>query len=160
LTRRCCRPPLPADKLAATRVVTQSNCVKVILKLQEKFWPDDLWDVVCADSFIPEVWLTPAAAVLKGKPMKEYYMVGFIGGERASRLAALPPAEVARKMCLQLDAMFGSAARPHPASQACKGFVVQDWSQESLAKGAYSHPSLGAYGVRDALTTPVGNAIY
>jgi len=28
---------------------------------------------------------------------------------------------------------------------------VQDWSKEPLAKGAYSHPSLGAYGKRDAL---------
>ena len=90
------------------------------------------------------VYASPVfAEVLKGKPLKEYYMVGFVGGERATRLATLPHAEVARKMCLQLDAMFGSVENPHPASQACTGFLVQDWSKEPLAKGAYSHPSLG-----------------
>ena len=145
------KPPLPADKVQAAAVVQQSNCVKVILRLKEVFWPADCWDVVCSDSLIPEIWLTPAAQVLKGIPMKEYYMVGFVAGERATRLAALPADELARKMCLQLDAIFGSPQNPTPCSIACTGFLVQDWSKEPLAKGAYSHPSLGAYGKRDAL---------
>lgn len=154
------KPPLPADKVEATTVVQQSNCVKVILRLKEAFWPADCWDVVCSDSLIPEIWLTPAAEVLKGKPMKEYYMVGFVGGERGTRLAALPADELARKMCLQLDAMFGSAQNPTPCTKACTGFLVQDWSKEPLAKGAYSHPSLGAYGKRDALSTAAGQLYF
>jgi monoamine oxidase len=102
----------------AAAVVQQSNCVKVILRLKEVFWPADFWDVVCSDSLIPEIWLTPAAQVLKGIPMKEYYMVGFVAGERATRLAALPADELARKMCLQLDAIFGSPQNPAPCSKA------------------------------------------
>ena len=153
-------PPLAQDKADAARVVSQSNCVKVILRLKRNFWPADCWDVVCADSFMPEVWLTPAADVLKGKPMKEYFMVGFVAGERASRVMALSREEIARKMCLQLDAMFGSPDNPTPATQACTGFLVQDWSQEALAKGAYSHPTLGAHGKRQALTRPMGNVFF
>ena len=38
--------------------------------------------------------------------------------ERATRLAALPADELARKMCLQLDAIFGSAQNPTPCSKA------------------------------------------
>ena len=154
------KPPLPREKTAAAGVVTQSNCVKVILRLNDRFWPEDCWDVVCADSFMPEVWLTPAAAVLKGSPMSEYYMVGFVAGDRATRIMQLPEAEIARKMCLQLDAMFGSVNKPAPASAACTGFIVQDWSTEALAKGAYSHPSLGAHGMRSALSTPVGGLFF
>ena len=75
-------------------------------------------------------------------------------------LAALPAEELARKMCLQLDAMFGSAQNANPCSKACTGFLVQDWSKEPLAKGAYSHPSLGAYGKRDALSTAAGQLYF
>lgn len=154
------KPPLTLDKQEAANIVVQSNCVKVILRLTKRFWPDDCWDIVCSDSFLPELWLTPAAQVLKGTPMKEYYMVGFVGGERATRIMNLSHAEIARKMCLQLDAIFGSTLDPHPASKACAGFLVQDWSKEPFAKGAYSHPSLGAYGKRDALSTPMGNVFF
>jgi hypothetical protein len=33
-------------KVEAIKTVKQSNCVKVILKLQNKFWPDDCWNIV------------------------------------------------------------------------------------------------------------------
>ena len=33
-------------KVDAIKTVKQSNCIKVILKLQNKFWPDDCWNIV------------------------------------------------------------------------------------------------------------------
>jgi monoamine oxidase len=54
-------------------------------------------------------------------------------------------------MLTQLDAMFGTAAEPRPASSACDGFLVKDWSAHPRTYGAYSHPTLGAAGQRSAL---------
>jgi hypothetical protein len=54
-------------------------------------------------------------------------------------------------MLTQLDAMFGTAAEPRPASSACDGFLVKDWNAHPRTYGAYSHPTLGAAGQRSAL---------
>ena len=51
-------------------------------------------------------------------------------------------------MLTQLDAMFGTAAEPRPASSACDGFLIKDWSAHPRTYGAYSHPTLGAAGQR------------
>merc|ERR1719331_530803 len=75
-------------------------------------------------------------------------MVGFVAGARAERVARLPEAEIARKMLLQLDAMFGTAERPHPASDACEGYLVKNWRTHPRTHGAYSHPTLHAGGAQ------------
>ncbi|EKX31703.1 hypothetical protein GUITHDRAFT_122115 [Guillardia theta CCMP2712] len=153
-------PPLPALKAEATKLVKMGNAMKVILRVKTQFWPDDLWDVVCSDSLIPEFWLTPPAQALKRAKMPEYYIVGFVSGDRASRLAKLPHAEIARKMMLQLDAIFGSSSDPNPATRACTGFLVKDWAQERLARGAYTFPSPDALGKREALASPIDSRIF
>eukprot|EP00966_Prymnesium_polylepis_P275354 6361776-Prymnesium_polylepis.1 len=45
-----------------------------------------------------------------------YTMVGFVAGERSRRVGKLPHDEIARRTLLQLDAMFGTADDPAPAS--------------------------------------------
>ena len=181
-------PPLPEGKQAAAGKIKIGNAVKAVCRLDTKFWPDDLWDVVCSDSFMPELWLTPAADVLKsaaqGKPMKHYFMVGFVSGERADRVMQLPKEEVKRLMLLQLDAIFGTKGNPHPASSSCSGFMVQDWGKSHFFRGAppptvashdarseprqtssprvgaYTYPSPGAFGERGVLGAPVGGKLF
>jgi monoamine oxidase len=157
-------PPLPEGKQAAAGKIKIGNAVKAVCRLDTKFWPDDLWDVVCSDSFMPELWLTPAADVLKsaaqGKPMKHYFMVGFVSGERADRVMQLPKEEVKRLMLLQLDAIFGTKEDPHPASSSCSGFMVQDWGKSQFFRGAYTYPSPGAFGERGVLGAPVGGKLF
>jgi monoamine oxidase len=63
-------------------------------------------------------------------------------------------------MLTQLDAMFGTAAEPRPASSACDGFLVKDWSAHPRTYGAYSHPTLGAAGQRSALGLAAHGAIF
>ena len=109
---------------------------------------------------MPEVWLTPAAEVMAPDAQPPFTMVGFVAGARADRVAALPDAEVARQTLLQLDAMFGTAAEPHPASGACDGFLVKNWAAHAHVGGAYSHPTLHAHGHRAALAAPAGDALW
>ena len=70
-------------KVDAIKTVKQSNCIKVILKLQNKFWPDDCWNIVgpllstylylslslshthaYTHTFLmPEIWLRPVVCL-------------------------------------------------------------------------------------------------
>mmetsp|Transcript_25191 Transcript_25191/g.39558 ORF Transcript_25191/g.39558 Transcript_25191/m.39558 type:complete len:217 (+) Transcript_25191:3-653(+) len=153
-------PSLPSNKVDALKKVRVGNAIKILLKVKEKFWPDDCWDVVCSDSFVPELWLTPAAKVLKKKKLPEYYWVGFIAGERSQRIQRMSHDEMARKMMTQLDTIFGTKDRPHPATDSCTGFIVKDWSMESASKAAYSFPSKDAFGKRGDLAAPLGRRVF
>ena len=152
-------PPLPTPQAAAVDAISIGNALKIVLKLSKRFWPADFYDAVCADCFLPEVWLTPAAVAMDPATPPPYAMVGFVAGARAERLAKLPHAELARQMCLQLDAMFGTADAPHPASDACVGYLVKDWKSHPRIHGAYSHPTLHAHGARARLAQPAHRAL-
>jgi len=121
-----------------------------------RFW---FWSFVqvCADCFFPEVWLSPAAQLMRPECAGPFTVVGFVAGKRAERVGKLDPAEVARLLLNQLDAMFGTLADPHPASDSCQGFphdpssfLVKNWKDAPFAHGAYSYPTLGAQGLRAA----------
>ena len=63
------------------------NALKVILRLRRRFWPEDFYDAVCADCFMPEVWLSPAAELMRPDAKPPFTIVGFVAGERAERVA-------------------------------------------------------------------------
>ena len=153
-------PPLPPPLTAAISAVRMGNALKVILRLSRRFWPADFYDAVCADCFMPEVWLSPAAELMLPDAKPPFTIVGFVAGERADRVAELPHAEIARQTLLQLDAMFGTPAKPHPASDACDGFVVKNWADHAHVGGAYSHPTLHAEGRRNGFAEPAGDAVW
>ena len=131
-----------------------------MLRLNRRFWPDDFYDAVCADCFMPEVWLTPGAVCMDPACPPPYAMVGFVAGSRAERVAKLSDAEVARQTCLQLDAMFGTSQAPHPATDACEGYLVKNWQAHPRTHGAYSHPTLHAAGARAWLNQPHGAILF
>jgi monoamine oxidase len=89
-----------------------------------------------------------------------FTLVGFASGSRADRLATLPHAELARLLCAQLDAIFGTATRPHPASHACTAHLVKDWAQAPHARGAYSYPTPTALGSRSRLCAPLQGRLF
>ena len=153
-------PPLPLEQAGAIEKVKMGSALKVVVKLGRRFWPDDFYDAVCADSFIPEVWLTPAAEVMRVDARPPYMMVGFVAGERAKRVAKLPHADIARKMLSQLDGMFGTPQEPHPASSCCEGFLVKDWDVQPGTYGAYTHPAKGANGQRPKLGAAIHGSIF
>jgi len=145
------RPPLPPPQAGAIRKLKMGSALKVIVRLRRRFWPADFYDAVCSDSFLPEVWLSPAAELMRPDAAPPYTIVGFVAGARAERVGRLPHADIARRMLAQLDGMFGSSDDPHPASSSCDGFLVKDWAAHPHVHGAYSHPTRGAHGARPAL---------
>eukprot|EP00897_Mesotaenium_endlicherianum_P002621 jgi/Mesen1/2387/ME000157S01526 len=47
-----------------------------------------------------------------------------------------------------------------PASSAFAGACIADWSKEPFTRGAYTHPTVGADGARDALGSPVAGRLF
>ena len=116
--------------------------------------------LMCALFLATQVWLTPAAVLMEADCPPPYAIVGFVAGARATRVAELPEDEIARKLLLQLDAMFGTRERPHPASDSCEGYLVKNWRTHPRTHGAYSHPTLHAHGARPALGACAHGAVF
>lgn len=118
---------------SSNRVVC--NALKCFVAFNEAFWPEQFWNVVCADSFIPEIW------VATNNPL---VLVGFVAGKRADRVALLNRDDLKRRFLAQLDTIFGNSENsPRPATEACVAFDVKDWSKDPLAQGAYTAPTPG-----------------
>ena len=152
-------PPLPSPHASAIGALRMGSALKVVVRLRERFWPLDFYDAVCSDCFFPEVWLSQAAKLMDPACPPPYAIVGFVAGARAERVAKLPEREIVRKLLLQLDTMFGTADRPHPASDSCEAYLVKDWKPHPRTHGAYSHPTLRANGQRAALGSTAHSAI-
>ena len=58
-------PPLPIEKEEAIGAIRVGSALKCIVRLNARCWPEDFFDAVCADCFFPEVWLSPAAELMK-----------------------------------------------------------------------------------------------
>lgn len=50
-------PPLPTPKLDAIQRVQMGNVIKILLTFSRQFWPEGMYDVICPDSFVPELWM-------------------------------------------------------------------------------------------------------
>ncbi|CAG9459995.1 unnamed protein product [Pedinophyceae sp. YPF-701] len=155
-------PALPDTKVGAARRIRLGNAIKLILAFKDKFWPEEMYDVVCPGCFVPEIWMLeyPPERDADGRPVRPAAggtccVVCFIAGERADQVTQMPP-ELAAKKCLdQLDEMFRTKEGHTPASDACVDWRLYDWAKDPYALGAYTYPCYGAQpGDRAALAAP------
>lgn len=167
-------PPLPEAKQQALSRLKMTNAIKVILMFSQAFWPADLFDVVCTDSFIPEFWITsypvPQAkrrtdsavhGTAQASKGKLHAVVGFITGRRAVSASSMAESAVVQQFLQQLDRIFGSVPANQPATDALVKSHIADWSKEPYVGGCYSHPSLGAHlGDRLALAESVQGTVF
>ncbi|GBG78364.1 hypothetical protein CBR_g26393 [Chara braunii] len=119
-------PALPLEKLRMIQSINMSNAMKVVMAFSERFWPEDLFDVVCTDCFLPEIWMTsatlsrpapPSSSLRSFSPLRcpssanlgKVAVVGFVAGERAKEMSQFSHDKIFRKALSQLDEMFGKA---------------------------------------------------
>jgi len=157
-------PPLPLDKRAAISRLGFGNAVKVVLSYRERFWPADLYDVVCPGAFVPEIWALhlPEHASFAEAPAPEdrHVVVCFLCGERAREAQAMGAKDLIAKCTAQLDSMFGEG-RGSPATDLLADAAVVDWSQDPWVRGAYTYPTLGAEpGDREKYAAPVAGLVF
>lgn len=169
-------PSLPSVKQAALSRIRMGSAVKILVSFSCAFWPQDMYDVVCCDCFVPEFWICdappaghpdalPAAtaghAPATHPPAAQHAVTGFAAGERAVEIGAMDPDEAIRVFLRQLDEIFARGDDVAPASSAFVYGQVVDWAAEPYIRGAYSYPSLGAeLGDRDALAAPLGSTVF
>ncbi|KAH9576989.1 hypothetical protein CY35_01G191100 [Sphagnum magellanicum] len=105
-------PPLPPSKLKSIQSIGMRNALKVIMAFSESFWPEDLFDVICTDCFLPEIWVTqyPDVANEAGKraALGQFVVVGFMAGELAVAASQLSDGDILLQALSQLDSMFGT----------------------------------------------------
>jgi hypothetical protein len=154
-------PPLPERKREAVERLRFGNAIKIVASFTRRFWPDDLYDVVCTDELVPEFWMT-RRPVLDQAHAHLQPVTGFCAGAAADKVAAMGEEAAVRAFVEQLDRVFGTAQDPRPASGSFAKAVVFDWLKQEHSLGAYSFPSLGAEpGDREALAAPLpGNAVF
>lgn len=114
-------PPLPKVKLEAIHSIGMNNCVKVLMAFSERFWPEDMFDVVCTHCFLPEFWVTQYPSTSnhtdKHTALGKFVVVGFMAGEVAAVASKLPEAEVISRSLLQLDEIFGELPKTVEAGE-------------------------------------------
>lgn len=107
-------PCLPEDKRKAIKSIGMSTALKVILAFTHRFWPEDMFHVLCSESFLPEVWTRsyPMDKNLinnnnnQGEPLGDHVLVGFVAGPAADATASLSKTEIFKRALKQFDNMF------------------------------------------------------
>lgn len=154
-------PPLPSAKAEAIQRLKMSNALKVVMGFRTPFWPEDMFDAVCIDSFLPEVWMLDGDRqdIPPTSPIQTS-VVGFVAGEEAEAISRMKESDALSRSLDQLDAMFGTVECPRPASASYVSGRVLDWSKVEHVRGAYTYPCVDAVGAREVLSLPLCGSLY
>ena len=159
------QPALSPEKQQALKRLHMGNAVKVWAVFSQRFWPQDMWDVVCTHKLFPEFSMCryePEKSSLgAGSSQQLHCVTGFVCGERAAHLSQHKDADKVRLLVQQLDEVLGSATCAKPASDSFVRGAAIDWSKVQYIEGGYSSPSLGARpGDRNVLAQPQGGVLF
>ena len=147
------QPPLPGTKLDAIACIKCEPALKLMLKFSRRPWPANMHGIICADSFVPEIWVQRHTATDGSDDV--HYATGFFTADYARRAAALGIDEAVGAFLEQLEAMFGGKPRESYAG----GFLV-DWGGAPYVWGSYCTAAIGETPeARAALASPVGGTL-
>ncbi|MCU1456631.1 MAG: hypothetical protein JWL73_723 [Actinomycetia bacterium] len=143
-------PDLPATKWRALNGLEMGAAMKILLRFDEPFWPDDL-TMLAVDGPVRLYWTS-----LYGRVDAPAVLCAYVTGFRARALSVLSD-DAAAAVCLaDLERIFpGSSASAH--LQASKRI---DWLTNPDTRGAYSFVRLGGAGSRAALAAPDTGSLF
>lgn len=129
--------------------------LKVALRFRTAFWETiDAGRYQSAsffhypDSPVPTFWTS--------KPLRAPLLNAWVGGPKAARLEQTPVSNIVNEALTALERMFG----PHPEGMALEAAYVHRWSQDPLARGAYSYVTVGGSEARRELAAPLDNTLF
>ena len=142
-------------KRAAAGLLHMGPVVKVVLELRDAFWRDlrALEDVLFVHAYDREVptWWMP---VDPSRPV----LTGWAGGPYAARLAGCGETAIAEAAVRSLAAALGVAeAEVESRLEVCH---FHDWTNDPLARGAYTYVGVGGAEAYKTLAAPVAKTLY
>ena len=147
-------PPLD-QKRAATGLLHVGPVVKVVLELRDALWRDlhELADVLFIHAYdcpVPTWWMPvdPSLAVL----------TGWAGGPYAARLAGAGEKTIAEVAVESLASALGLTAGE--VESRLEAFHFHDWTNDPLARGAYTYVGVGGAEAHVTLAAPVAETLY
>ena len=141
-------PPLPADKQRAIAGLGSGNTAKIILRFDERFWPDDL--TFLFTSHDSQLWWRPGRCRDDEAPV----LTAFVGGRDVASFRALGEDAPLAGM-RHLEEMFGAKLKSRLRDSR---FV--DWPADPYAGMSYSYVPPGGLGLRDVLAAPVSGVLF
>ena len=109
--------------------------MQVVLAFTRAIWPQDFFDVICPDNFIPEFWVTTHTVAKLSKALPptqgvgafQHVIVGFVAGSKADAISSMSEDEIIRRSLSQLDDIFGkiSGCLQNPSKCLCPAFFAK-----------------------------------
>ena len=149
------KPPIPPERQRILNSIRMEPCVKLALRFNHRFVPNDFRGMICQGCIIPEFWsMSPTNA-------EEFVLMGFATSRYAKPLRYLSRPYLRDMVLKQLDRIWGTERNPHPAKDSYLDMIVQDWTAEKYIGGGYSSPSFHVTTTdRDHLGSPLHETIY
>jgi len=144
-------PALPAQKRRAIAALATGNVVKVHLRFRRVLWKrlEPLGFLMVPGGALNAWWT-------RGRDVP--VLVGWAGGPIADRLAGRDPETIVAIACRTIAGALG-LRRAEVASELVDA-LVDDWSMDPWALGAYSWVPVGARWAQSALGAPVDDTIF
>jgi monoamine oxidase len=141
-------PPLPEEKRRAIDGLGAGANGKVILRFDERVWPDDLTFLLSGDD--TQLWWRPGRCREDEAPI----ITAFFGGSSVARFRALGD-DAPLAALRSLEQIFGEKLESH--LQATR-FV--DWPADPYAKMSYSYIPPGGSGLRAKLGESIDGVLF
>ena len=151
------------DARRAASELAMGSVVRIILLFREPFWESkaitrrsggrslaELSFLHSSDADVP-VWWTAA-------PVRATTLVGWTGGSKAARLAALGPGAIEERAIAALARQVGMQRRR--IASLIEHCWHHDWSRDPYTLGAYSYALVGGSTAAKRLARPVGNTLF
>lgn len=140
-------PSLPTTKTAAFDRFGMGAGMKVFLKFNEKFFPENIYGgSICAAYFDDSI----------GKTTQDHILIAFVMGDQAANLHALGnDAAITNALIQELDLMFNGQASLHFIQS-----FIQDFTDKPFIKGAYSYSTIGMDNARQIAAEPIENKMF
>ena len=160
------QPPLPQWKMDAFNMVGMERAIKVILKFNQRVWPEDVQTVICEEgphSMAPEVWFRDVTERRQGETKQIHLAVCFLTSKAADAFlekidtmiqlekytSTNVPLErrkinaAADIVIDQLATVFPESASKADIQAAYISAIMRDWGNVETIRGGYMYPKVG-----------------
>jgi len=142
-------PDLPENKRAALQLIEMGSVCKILLRFEERFWPQRLATLACGVGPVTLYW-----SVFYRAPDGPPVLTAYATGPRAAALSALSEDEATAVVVDDLRRLFPEAAPKLLAQRRI------DWTTDPLSLGGYTFLRPGGSGARAQLAAADTGALF